>query len=161
MTKKKNKDTFHGQKATKVASHSYTPTSYALSQPNILVDNDFSDAFKRFNLISVLTSCLSKKRRSDAVQLSQITMSLLIWPIKKLQSDHCFYSILYHFLEYKEGKPKNTAEILYSFWGREDINWQKFAQKVTQKISIALGMHTESKASFVLDDILKPDEARR
>lgn len=161
MTKKKNKGTSHGQKATKVASRSYTPISDALSQPNILADNEFSEAFKRTNLASLLTSCINKERRSDAVDLSQIAMSLLIWPILKLRSVHCFCSELCHYLEYKEGKPKHPAEILYSFWGREDINWRKFAQKVTRKISISLGFHSDPKTCFVIDDTLKARRGKK
>ena len=161
MTKKKSKGTSHGQKATKVASRSYTPISDALSQPNFLVDNEFSEAFKRFNLTSLLASCLNKERRCDAVLLSQIAMSLLVWPILKLQSVHCFCSELCHYLEHKGGKPKNPAEILYSFWGREDINWRKFAQKVSRKISVELGIHTNKRACFVIDDTLKARRGKK
>lgn len=64
-------------------------------------------------------------------------------------------------MEYKEGKPKHPSEILYSFWGREDINWRKFAQKVTRKISTTLGLHSDPKTCFVIDDTLKARRGKK
>jgi len=143
MLKKKNKGTPHESKAPKVASRSYTPISDALSQPNILADNEFSENFKRFNIALMLKQSLSKDRRSDAVKLSQIAISLLVWPMLKLQSVHCFCSELCQYLEIggdkTEGhKPKRSSEILYDFWGREDINWRQFALKWRKVLLFAL-----------------------
>ena len=127
MTKKKKQEAKHEQKKQKVTSRSYTPISDALSQPNILADNEFNDAFKRFGLAQLLKQCLNKDRRGDAVDLSQIAMSLMVWPILKLESVHCFCSELCQYLIHRGGKSKKPAEIIYSFWGREDINWRTFA----------------------------------
>ena len=50
MTKKENKETTPESKAQKVASRSYTPISDALSEPNVLADNEFSESFSRFKI---------------------------------------------------------------------------------------------------------------
>jgi len=157
----KNKSTSHEQKATKVTSRNYTPISDALSQPNILADNEFSEALLRYNLPAILASCMNKERRSDAVGLPQIIMSLLIWPLLKLESVHCFCSELCHYLEHKRGKSNKPVEILYSFWGRVDISWRKFARKVSKKIAVTTRLHTDQNACFVIDDTLKARRGKK
>lgn len=157
----KNKSTSHEQKATKVTSRSYTPISDALSQPNTLADNEFSEALMKYNLTSILATCMSKERRCDAVGLPQIIMSLLIWPLLKLESVHCFCSELCHYLEHKGEKPNKPVEILYSFWGRVDISWRRFARKVSKKIAVTTSLHTDQNACFVIDDTLKARRGKK
>ena len=151
----KNQSTLHEQKATKVTSRSYTPISDALKQPNTLVDNEFADALKKYNLTSILASCMGKQRRCDAVGLPQIIMSLLIWPILKLESVHCFCSELCHYLESKGERSNKPVEILYSFWGRIDISWRNFARKSSKKVAVNTGLYSDQNACFVIDDTLK------
>ena len=85
----------------------------------------------------------------------------MAWPILKLESVHCFCSELCQYLTHRGGKAKNPAEIIYSFWGREDINWRAFAHKVTKKVSQTLKFNDRSENCFVLDDTLKARRGKK
>lgn len=161
MIKKENKGTSPESKVSKVASRSYTPISDALEQPNVLVDNEFSESFALFKVASTLKQCLHKDRRADGVGLSQIAMSLMIWPVLKLASVHCFCAELCQYLEDGGNKPKRSSEILYDFWGREDINWSQFSRKITHKVYKATAMDKGSKLCFVVDDTLKSRRGKK
>ena len=161
MTKKKKQEAKHEQKASKNASRSYTPLSDALCQPNLLIDNEFSESMKRFKIATLLGQCLSKQRKANSVNLTQITMTLLMWPILKLDSIHCFCSELCQFMDLGKDNPQRPAEVIYDFWGREDINWRKFAQKVTHKVYQELSFNQDPDLCFVVDDTLKARRGKK
>ena len=88
-------------------------------------------------------------------------MTLLMWPILKLDSIHCFCSELCQFMDLGKDNPQRPAEVIYDFWGREDINWRKFAQKVTHKVYQELSFNQDPDLCFVVDDTLKARRGKK
>lgn len=161
MIKHKLSKSPRNQNGKKVTRSSYTPISDALCQQNTLVDNEFHDGLKRFNLGTLLLQCLSKDRRSDAVELSQILITLLVWPVLKSPSIHCFCSELCQYIKKGVLKIKRPADVIYDFWGREDINWRKFATKASIKISKDIDLGNPQDRAFVVDDSLKSRRGKK
>ncbi len=143
------------QKYQKVTRSSYTPISDALCQQNTLADNEFHEGLRRFKLATLLLGCLPKARRSDSVELAQILITLLVWPVLNSTSIHCFCSELCQYIKIGLQKIKRPADVIYDFWGREDINWRKFATKASVKISKEIHLGNPDELAFVVDDSLK------
>jgi len=144
-----------GQNATKVGRQSYTPISDALSQPNTLADNEFSDGLVQFNLVGLLSRSFKRKRRNDGVQFSQIVMTLLVWPILKVSSIHCFCQELGQYLRREGKRPERPEDIIYDFWACEDINWRSWACNVSRQVGAQIDIGSPDKSAFVVDDTLK------
>ncbi len=161
MIKHKQDKTPHDQNKKKVARISYSPISDALTQENTLADNEFHAGLKRFKLDTLLSQSMSKERRSDAVELSQILITLLVWPVLRSNSIHCFCSELCQYIKKASRKLKRSADVIYDFWGREDINWRKFATKASVKISKHLDLGNPENLAFVVDDSLKPRRGKK
>ena len=161
MTKQKQNSPPHGQKDKKIVRTSYTPISDALSQQNTLADNEFHEGLRRFNLVTLLAQSMGKERRSDAVELSQVLITLLVWLVLKSGSIHCFCSELCHYIKRGAQKVKRSADVIYDFWGREDINWRKFATKTSLKISKEIDLGNPQELAFVVDDSLKPRRGKK
>ena len=161
MIKHKTNKSPHDQKGQKVARSSYSPISDALSQQNTLADNEFHEGLRNFKLVTLLSQCLPKERRSDAVELSQILITLLVWPVLKSASIHCFCSELCQYIKKGAQKIKRPADVIYDFWGREDINWRKFSTKTSLKISKELNLGNSQDIAFVVDDSLKPRRGKK
>jgi len=161
MIKHKQSNSPQDKKDPKVTRISYTPISDALCQQNTLADNEFHEGLRRHKLVSLLSGCLPKQRRSDAVELSQILITLLVWPVLKSKSIHCFCSELCQYIKKGAQKIKRPAEVIYDFWGSEGINWRKFATKATLKISKELDLGNPKNLSFVVDDSLKQRSGKK
>ncbi|MFT5407092.1 MAG: hypothetical protein ACI9DF_005963 [Verrucomicrobiales bacterium] len=134
MSKRKSSSPPSDQNGKKVGRRSYTPISDALSQPNTLADNEFSEGIARFNLLSLLSQCMKKERRSDGVELVQILMTLLVWPVLNSSSIHCYCSELCQYIWINAKKLRRPADVIYDFWAREDINWRKWAYKMSRQV---------------------------
>src|ERR1700730_15843714 len=106
---------------------SYTPVSDALKKPFTFADTELSEGIQRHALIGLLTGAISRKRRCDGEALSGILCALLVWPLLKVQSLHCFCAELCQFLAGK-------VSVLYDFLGREDINWRGFFCELSQRV---------------------------
>ena len=161
MIKRKTNKRPSSQKYHKVTRSSYTPISDALCQANTLADNEFHEAMKRFNLVALLSRCISKERRLDAVELSQILITLLVWPVLKSASVHCFCSELCQYIKKGGRKIKRPADVIYDFWGREDINWRRFSTVASRKIWKEMNLGNFKELAFVVDDSLKPRRGKK
>ena len=117
--------TKHKSSDSKLNTHksrprSYTPLSDALNQPFTFVDTELAEGIQRHSLIGLLAGAISRKRRSDGEPLNKVLCALLIWPLMKVPSIHCFCWELCQILTGK-------VSVLYDFLGREDINWRGLA----------------------------------
>ena len=161
MIKHETSNSPHGQKSKKVTRISYTPISDALCQQNTLADNEFHEGMRRFNLVSLLLQCMPKGRRAGAVELSQILITLLVWPVLKSKSVHCFCSELCQYIKKGAQNIKRPADVIYDFWGREDINWRKFSTETSRKICKEMDLGNPQERAFVLDDSLKTRRGKK
>lgn len=141
-----------GQKRKKVVRQSYTPISDALSQANTLADNEFSDGLVRFDLPGVLARLMRRKRREDGVPLSAILMTLLVWPVLRLSSVHCFCSELCQYLRRAGERPSRPEDLIYDFWGSEDINWRTWSRNISRQVGAQIDLGNSAKVAFVADD---------
>ena len=151
----------HDQKSPKVTRTSYTPISDALCQQNTLADNEFHEGLRRFNLVALLSQCMPKARRAGSVELSQILITLLVWPVLKSASIHCFCSELCQYIKIGTQKIKRPADVIYDFWGREDINWRKFSTEASRKIYKEMDLGNAKEQAFVLDDSVKSRRGKK
>ena len=149
------------KKGKKILRTSYTPISDAISQQSTLADNEFHEGLRRFNLVTLLSQCMPKGRRSNAVELSQILITLLVWPVLKSKSIHCFCSELCQYMKKGAQKVKRPADVIYDFWAREDINWRMFATKASLKVSKEIDLGNPQELAFVVDDSLKPRRGKK
>jgi hypothetical protein len=161
MTKHKTNSPPNDQRRKKVARHSYTPISDALSQPNTLADNEFSAGLVRFNLLGLLARCMNKSRRGDGVELGQVLMTLLVWPVLKSPSIHCFCSELCQYLRLGAERLRRPADVIYDFWAREDINWRKWACNASRKVASEIGLGDAGRLAFVIDDTIRERRGKK
>jgi hypothetical protein len=91
--------------------------SDALNQPFTFVDTELSEGIQRHSLVGLLAAAISRKRRSDGEPLTNLLCALLVWPLLKVKSLHCFCAELCQILA-------GEVSVLYDFLGREDINWR-------------------------------------
>jgi hypothetical protein len=78
---------------TQGRSLSYTPVSDACSQPFTFVDTELSEGIQRHSLVGRLVAAISRQRRSDGEPLANILCALLVWPLLKVKSLHCFCAL--------------------------------------------------------------------
>jgi hypothetical protein len=147
-----------GQNKQKIVRSTYTPISDALSQPNTLADNEFAEGVKRFDLVGNLGKNMKRERRNGSVELASIVMTLLVWPVLKASSIHCFCSELCQYLKRCLGRPE---DVIYDFWGREDINWRNWARQVSAQVIDQVDLGSVPKRAFVVDDSLKPRRGKK
>ena len=69
---------------------SYTPLSDALRQPRTFADTELAEGLRRHSLASLLRAAISRQRRSDGEPLPNVLCALLVWPLLKVKSLHCF-----------------------------------------------------------------------
>ena len=133
-------------KATgKCRTLSYTPVSDACSQPFTFVDTELSAGIQRHSLVGLLVTAISRQRRSDGEPLGNVLCALLVWPLLKVKSLHCFCAELCQFLA-------GGVSVLYDFQGREDINWRGLDSELSRRIYQANEMGSRSDSAFVVDD---------
>ena len=139
---------------TKGHSLSYTPVSDACSQPFTFVDTELSAGIQRHSLVGRLVAAISRQRRSDGEPLGNILCALLVWPLLKVKSLHCFCAELCQFLE-------GEVSVLYDFLGREDINWRGLDSELSRRVYQANEMGCRSESAFVVDDSSKARAGRK
>jgi hypothetical protein len=133
---------------------SYTPLSDALNQPFTFVDTELSAGIQHHSLAGILLGAISRKRRSDGEPLTNLLCALLVWPLLKVKSIHCFCAELCQFLA-------GEVSVLYDFLGREDINWRGFSTELSRRVYQANEMGSPSECAFVVDDTSKARAGRK
>ena len=151
--------TKHKSSDSKLNTHksrprSYTPLSDALNQPFTFVDTELAEGIQRHSLIGLLAGAISRKRRSDGEPLNKVLCALLIWPLMKVPSIHCFCWELCQILTGK-------VSVLYDFLGREDINWRGLASGLAYQVFKSNQMGSPSRSAFVADDSSKARAGRK
>jgi hypothetical protein len=139
---------------TKGRPLSYTPVSDACRQPFTFVDTELSAGIQRHSLVGRLIAVISRRRRSDAEPLGNVLCALLVWPLLKVKSLHCFCAELCQFLE-------GEVSVLYDFLGREDINWRGLESELSRRVYQANEMGCRSESAFVVDDSSKARAGRK
>jgi len=133
---------------------SYTPLSDALNQPFTFVDTELSEGIQRHSLVGLLAGAISRKRRSDGEPLPNLLCALLVWPLMKVQSIHCFCSELCQILA-------GQVSVLYDFLGREDTNWRGLSSELAQRVYQVNELGAPSQRAFVVDDTSKARAGRK
>jgi hypothetical protein len=102
----------------------------------------------------LLVEAISHQRRSDGEPLSNVLCALLVWPLLKVKSLHCFCAELCQILA-------GEVSVLYDFLGREDINWRGLSSELSQRTYQANEMGARSECAFVVDDTSKARAGRK
>ena len=106
---------------------STTPLSDALSQPNTFADTELSEGIGRHGLVGLLAQAIGRKRRCDGEPLASLLCALLVWPLLKVNSIHCFCAELGQIL-------MGNASVIYDLLGREDINWRGLSSRLACRV---------------------------
>jgi DDE superfamily endonuclease len=133
---------------------SYTPVSDALNQPFTFVDTELSEGIQRHSLVGLLGAAMSRKRRSDGEPLTNLLCALLVWPLLKVKSLHCFCAELCQILA-------GGVNVLYDFLGREDINWRGLSSDLARQVYQDNEIGCRSYRAFVVDDTSKARAGRK
>jgi len=133
---------------------SYTPICDALSTPFTFADTELSEGIKRHSLGGLLAAAIHCKRRTDAEPLHRVLCALLIWPLLKVDSIHCFCAELCQVLSGK-------VSVLYDFLGREDINWRGFSSELSRRVFKQNHIGSRNERAFVVDDTSKARAGRK
>jgi hypothetical protein len=133
---------------------SYTPLSDALSQPLTFADTELAEGIQRHSLASLLASAMSRQRRSDGEPLTNLLCALLVWPLLKVRSIHCFCAELCQILA-------GQVSVLYDLLGREDINWRGLLGELARKVYQANDLGPRSQCAFVVDDTTQARAGRK
>ena len=133
---------------------SYTPLSDALSQPLTFADTELAEGIRRHSLVGLLVAAISRKRRSDGEPLPNVLCALLVWPLLKVKSLHCFCAELCQILA-------GHVSVLYDFLGREDINWRGLSSEVARRVYQANDLGPRSQRAFVVDDTSQARAGRK
>jgi DDE superfamily endonuclease len=133
---------------------SYTPLADALSQPLTFADTELAEGLQRHSLVALLTAAISRKRRSDGEPLPNLLCALLVWPLMKVKSIHCFCAELCQILG-------GQVSVLYDFLGREDINWRGLSAELARRVYHANDLGPRSQRAFVVDDTSQARAGRK
>ena len=133
---------------------SYTPVSDALNQPFTFVDTELSEGIQRHSLVGLLAAAMSRKRRSDGEPLPNLLCALLVWPLLKVKSLHCFCAELCQILA-------GGVSVLYDFLGREDINWRGLSSDLARRVYQDNEIGCRSQRAFVVDDTSQARAGRK
>jgi len=133
---------------------SYTPLSDALSQPLTFTDTELAEGIQRHLLAGLLAAAISRKRRCDGEPLSNLLCALLVWPLLKVKSLHCFCAELCQILA-------GHVSVLYDFLGREDINWRGLANELARRVYQANDLGPRYQRAFVVDDTSQARAGRK
>lgn len=133
---------------------SYTPLSDALSQPLTFADTELAEGLQRHSLAGLLRAAISRKRRSDGEPLPNVLCALLVWPLLKVKSLHCFCAELCQILA-------GQVSVLYDFLGREDIHWRGLTGELARRVYHANEMGPRSQRAFVVDDTSQARAGRK
>jgi len=133
---------------------SYTPLTDALSQPLTFADTELAEGLQRHSLVGLLTAAISRQRRSDGEPLPNLLCALLVWPLMKVKSIHCFCTELCQILA-------GQVSVLYDFLGREDINWRGLSAELARRVYHANDLGSRSQRAFVVDDTSQARAGRK
>ena len=133
---------------------SYTPLSDALSQPLTFTDTELAEGIQQHSLAGLLAAAISRKRRCDGEPLSNLLCALLVWPLLKVKSLHCFCAELCPILA-------GQVSVLYDFLGREDINWRGLASELARRVYQANDLGPRSQRAFFVDDTSQARAGRK
>jgi len=133
---------------------SYTPLSDALSQPLTFADTELAEGIQRHSLASLLAAAMSRKRRSDGEPLTNLLCALLVWPLLKVNSLHCFCAELCQILA-------GQVSVLYDLLGREDIHWRALLGELARKVYQGNDLGPRSPCAFVVDDTSQARAGRK
>ena len=133
---------------------SYTPLADALAQPLVFADTELSEGIQRHSLVGLIRAALSRKRRADGEPLPNVLCALLVWPLLKAKSLHCFCAELCQFLA-------GHVSVLYDFLGREDINWRGLSSELARRVQQANELGPRSQRAFVVDDTSQARAGRK
>lgn len=133
---------------------SYTPLSDALNQPFTFVDTELSEGIRRHSLVARLAGAISRQRRSDGEPLANLLCALLVWPLLKVDSLHCFCAELCQILA-------GHVSVLYDFLGREDVNWRGLSSGLARRVQQDNDLGARSQRAFVVDDTSKARAGRK
>jgi hypothetical protein len=133
---------------------SYTPLSDALSQPFTFADTEIAEGLQRYALVGRLAAAIGRRRRSDGEPLGNLLCALLVWPLLKVKSLHCFCAELCQILVGK-------VSVLYDFLGREDINWRGLSSGVARQVYQDHELGVRAQRAFVVDDTSQARAGRK
>jgi len=133
---------------------SYTPLSDALSQPLTFADTELAEGIQRHSLAGLLRAAINRRRRSDGEPLPNVLCALLVWPLLKVKSLHCFCAELCQILA-------GHVSVLYDFLGREDINWRGLASELARRVYQGNDLGPRSQRAFVVDDTSQARAGRK
>jgi hypothetical protein len=133
---------------------SYTPLADALNQPFTFADTELAEGLQRHSLAGLLRAAISRKRRADGEPLPNLLCALLVWPLMKVKSLHCFCAELCQILA-------GQVSVLYDFLGREDINWRGLASELARRVYQANELGPRSQRAFVVDDTSQARAGRK
>ena len=133
---------------------SYTPLSDALSQPLTFADTELAEGIQRHSLVGLLRAATRRQRRSDGEPLINVLCALLVWPLLKVKSLHCFCAELCQILA-------GQVSVLYDFLGREDINWRGLASELARRVYHGNDLGPHSQRAFVVDDTSQARAGRK
>ena len=133
---------------------SYTPLADALSQPLTFTDTELAEGLQRHSLAGLLAAAISRQRRCDGEPLANLLCALLVWPLLKVKSLHCFCAELCQILA-------GQVSVLYDFLGREDINWRGLTSELARRVCQANDLGPRSQRAFVVDDTSQARAGRK
>ena len=133
---------------------SYTPLADALRHPFTFADTELAEGLHRHSLVSLLAAAIRGPCRADAEPLQQVLCALLIWPLLKVASLHCFCAELGQILAGK-------VTVLYDFLGREDINWRGLSSELARRIFHQNEFGPRRQRALVVDDTSQARAGRK
>lgn len=142
------------QKKSARCPRSYTPLCDALSQPFTFADTEIAAGIRRHTLAGLLAAAIHGHRRAGGEPLIQVLCALLIWPLLKVNSIHCFCAELCQILSGK-------VSVLYDFLGREDVNWRGLSSELARRILQQNELGPRRQRAFVVDDTSKARAGRK
>jgi hypothetical protein len=117
-------------------------------------DTELAEGLQRHSLAGLLGAAIRRKRRSDGEPLSNLLCALLVWPLLKVKSLHCFCAELCPILA-------GQVSVLYDFLGREDINWRGLASELARRVYQANDLGPRSQRAFFVDDTSQARAGRK
>jgi hypothetical protein len=97
---------------------------------------------------------MGRQRRSDAEPLPNVLCALLVWPLLKVKSLHCFCAELCQFLA-------GQVSVLYDLLGREDVPWRELASQLARSVYQGTDLGPRSQCAFVVDDTSQARAGRK
>jgi hypothetical protein len=104
--------------------------------------------------VGLLRAVIHRQRRADGEPLPNVLCALLVWPLLKVKSLHCFCAELCQILA-------GHVSVLYDFLGREDINWRGLTSELAHGVYQGNDLGPRSQRAFVVDDTSQARAGRK